>query len=157
DGVIRPDMSNIAAEDIECIQVLKDAASTAIYGARGSNGVVVITTKSGQTGEVRVNYSYDMTYSEVGKTYDLTSARDYIHMSRLAMVVPDKFEDATFRNDLPSGFGTGNDLTNNTAYTTQYLSPENEHKLNEGWESMPDPLDPSKTIIFKETDWQDVL
>ena len=38
-----------------------------------------------------------------------------------------------------------------------FLSPENEYKLNEGWESMPDPLDPSKTIIFKGTDWQDVL
>ena len=53
--------------------------------------------------------------------------------------------------------GTGNDLTANTTYTTQYLTPENKHKLNEGWESMPDPIDPSKTIIFKETDWQDVL
>ena len=157
DGVIRPDMNNIAAEDIESIQVLKDAASTAIYGARGSNGVVVITTKSGQSGEVRVNYSYDMTYSEVGKTYDLASGRDYIRMSRLGMMVPDKFPDASFRNELPSGFGTGNDLTNNTAYTTQYLTPENEHKLNEGWESMLDPVDPSRTIIFKDTDWQDVL
>src|SRR5690606_29182360 len=57
----------------------------------------------------------------------------------------------------PNPGGTGNDLTNNTPYTTQYLTPENEHKLSEGWESMPDPLDPSKTIIFQEADWQDIL
>lgn len=157
DGVIRPDMRNITSEDIESVQVLKDAASTAIYGARGSNGVVVITTKSGEAGKTRVTYSYDLTYSEVGTTYDLASARDYIRMGRLGMVVPDKFPDASFRNDLPSGFGTGNDLTNNTAYTTQYLTAENEYKLNEGWESMPDPLNPDRTIIFKDTDWQDVL
>ena len=157
DGVIRPDMNNIASEDIESVQVLKDAASTAIYGARGSNGVVVITTKKGKAGETRITYSYDLTYSEVGSRYDLASARDYIRLGRLAMVVPDKFPDATFRNELPSGFGTGNDLTNNTAYTTQYLTADNEYKLNQGWESMPDPLNPDQTIIFKDTDWQDVL
>src|SRR5690606_1978621 len=48
DGVIRSNMDNINPEDIESLQVLKDAASTSIYGARGSNGVVVITTKSGK-------------------------------------------------------------------------------------------------------------
>src|SRR5690606_5817883 len=53
--------------------------------------------------------------------------------------------------------GTGNDLTNNTPYTTMYLSPENEYKLDEGWQSVEDPLDPTKTIIFKEEDWQDIL
>jgi TonB-linked SusC/RagA family outer membrane protein len=157
DGVIRPNMNNIASEDIESMQVLKDAASTAIYGARGSNGVVVITTKSGQPGKTQVTYKYDLTVSEVGRTYNLASARDYIHMSRLGFLAQDKFPDASSRLTGPSGFGTGNDLTNNTAYTTQYLTPENEHKLNEGWESMPDPIDPSKTIIFKDTDWQDVL
>jgi len=157
DGVIRPDMNNIASEDIESIQVLKDAASTAIYGARGSNGVVVVTTKSGQSGKVRVNYSYDLTQSQVGRTYDLANARDYITLSRLGVLGDDRYADASGRNQLASGFGTGNDLTNNTAYTTQYLTSENEHKLNEGWESMPDPVDPSQTIIFKDTDWQDVL
>ena len=55
------------------------------------------------------------------------------------------------------GFGTGNDLTKNTSFTTQYLTEENKHKLNEGWESMPDPIDPSKTIIFKDTDFQDLI
>lgn len=57
DGVIRPDINNLAPGDIETFQVLKDAASTSIYGARGSNGVVVITTKSAKAGYVSVNYS----------------------------------------------------------------------------------------------------
>ncbi|MBL7699889.1 MAG: SusC/RagA family TonB-linked outer membrane protein, partial [Chitinophagaceae bacterium] len=153
DGIIRNDMNNIASDDIESIQVLKDAASTAIYGARGSNGVVIITTKSGKPGKTQINYRYDFGISKQGKTYDLASARDYITLSRLSTVPYPKFAPSNSEN-LPNGFGTGNDLTNNTAFTTQFLSPENEHKLNEGWESMPDPLDPSKTIIFKETDFQ---
>ena len=157
DGVIRTHMNNIASDDIESIQILKDAASTAIYGARGSNGVVLITTKSGKAGQVEVSYSYDLFFSKPGKLYDLANARDYITFGRKGMIVPDIYPDASFRLTNPAGFGTGNDLTNNTAYTTQYLTPENEHKLNEGWESMPDPIDPSKTLIFKDTDFQDIL
>lgn len=157
DGVIRPNINNISADDIESLQVLKDAAATAIYGARGSNGVVVITTKSGKVGSASISYSVDLSLSQPGKLYDLANARDYLDMSRHAMLVQDVFPDASFRLTSPAGFGTGNDLSNNTAYTTMYLSPENQHKLNEGWESMPDPIDPSRTLIFKETDWQDVL
>ncbi|GAA5220001.1 SusC/RagA family TonB-linked outer membrane protein [Membranihabitans marinus] len=157
DGVIRPNMDNLSADDIESLQVLKDAASTAIYGARGSNGVVVITTKGGQVGQASITYSSDFTFSSAERLYDLASARDYIYFGRRAMVVNDAYPDASFRLTGASGFGTGNDLTNNTAYTTQYLTPENQHKLDEGWESMPDPIDPSKTIIFKNTDYQDVL
>ncbi|MBI0398743.1 SusC/RagA family TonB-linked outer membrane protein [Cyclobacterium marinum] len=157
DGVIRPDINNIAPGDIESFQVLKDAASTSIYGARGSNGVVVITTKSAKSGFVSATYSGSYSLSQPGSLYDLASARDYLTFARRAMIVQDIFPDASFRLTNPVGFGTGNDLTNNTAYTTQYLTSENEYKLNEGWESMPDPLDPSKTLIFQDTDWQDVL
>ena len=157
DGVIRPQINDISADDIQSIQVLKDAASTAIYGARGSNGVVLITTKSGKAGQVQVSYSYDLFFSQPSKLYNLANARDYLTFGRKAMVVNEIYPDASFRLTNPTGFGTGNDLTNNTAYTTQYLNDENKYKLNEGWESMPDPLDPSKTLIFKGTDWQDVL
>lgn len=156
DGVIRPDMNNISSDDIESIQVLKDAASTAIYGARGSNGVVIITTKSGKTDQLRVNYSFDYTISKVGKLYDFVNARQYIELNRYGLAHrPDKFPAIDLnRLTLPMGYGTGNDLTNNTAFTLQYLTPENEHKLKEGWQSMPDPADPSKTLIFQDTDFQ---
>ena len=158
DGVIRSNMNDINSDDIESLQVLKDAASTAIYGARGSNGVVIITTKSGTSNKTRVTYSYNLTSSEVGKTYDMASARDYIYYSRIGAVAANrKVPGSDQALGQPSAWGTGNDLTKNTGFTTQYLTSENEHKLNEGWQSMPDPVDPSKTIIFKETDWQDVL
>ncbi len=154
DGVIRS-MNNISADDIESIQVLKDAASTAIYGARGSNGVVLITTKSGKAGKTRVTYSYDLTASDVVRLPELASAEQYITLGRLGTVsVAQKLPTYMGRLNQPLGYGVGNDFTKNTDYTTQYLTEENKHKLNEGWQSMPDPVDPSKTIIFKETDFR---
>ena len=157
DGVIRPDLNDISADDIESMQVLKDAAATSIYGARGSNGVVIVTTKSGKSGETRITYRYDLTISDPGKLYEMASARDYLTLHRSGYLRPDKFPDETARLGLPNGFGTGNDLTNNTAFTTQYLTPENEYKLNEGWQSMPDPIDPSRTLIFSDTDIQSLI
>tara|TARA_R110002012_G_scaffold290109_1_gene483585 strand:- start:35745 stop:39053 length:3309 start_codon:yes stop_codon:yes gene_type:complete len=157
DGVQRTDMNNIAADDIESVQVLKDAASTSIYGALGSNGVVLIKTKSGKAGKLRVNYRMNAGISSVGKMYDLADARGYLTLSRLGMLSREGQPDNLFRLGLADAYGTGNDLTNNTAHTTQYLTAENEYKLNEGWESMPDPVDPSRTLIFKDTDWQDVM
>ena len=158
DGVIRTNMNDINADDIASMQVLKDAASTSIYGARGSNGVVIITTKSGDSNRTKVEYSYNLSSSGVGKLYDMASARDYIYYSRVgAQVAERKVPGSINLLNQPSGFGTGNDLTSNTGFTTQYLTEENKHKLNEGWQSMPDPIDPSKTIIFQETNWQDIL
>lgn len=156
DGIIRSDLSNIPSEEIESLQVLKDAASTSIYGARGSNGVVIVTTKSGKSGRIRVTYSFDHTTSKVGKLYDLVNAREYLELNRgSAVKEPAKtIAGAMARLNLPMGYGTGNNLTNSTAFTTQYLTPDNEHKLQEGWQSMPDPADPSKTIIFQDNDFQ---
>ncbi|WP_128548163.1 SusC/RagA family TonB-linked outer membrane protein [Larkinella soli] len=158
DGIIRTNMNDINPDDIESLQVLKDAASTAIYGARGSNGVVIITTKTGKSGKTRVTYSYDFIFSQPGKLYEMANAREYIYLQRLGAVRSAKKDPtATRMLTLATGAGTGNDLTNNTIYTTQYLSPANQHKLNEGWESMPDPLDSSKTIIFQNTDYQRLI
>lgn len=158
DGIIRPNINDINPEDIESLQVLKDAASTAIYGARGSNGVVILTTKSGKAGKTRITYGYDFTVSQVGKRYEMASARDYIQLGRLGVVATAvKIPTAINRLTLPNGMGTGNDLTSNTGFTPQYLTDQNRYKLSEGWESMPDPVDPTKTIIFKETDFQNYL
>jgi len=158
DGVIRSNMNDINADDIASMQILKDAASTSIYGARGSNGVVIITTKSGDSNRTKVEYSYNLTSSRVGQLYDMASAKDYIHYARVgAQVAERKVPGSINQLTQPIGFGTGNDLSNNTGFTTQYLTDENKHKLNEGWQSMLDPIDPSKTIIFQETNWQDIL
>lgn len=158
DGIIRTDLADINSNDIESLQVLKDAASTAIYGARASNGVVIVTTKTGKPGKVQATYSYGLTVSEPGAKYDLASGREYIELNRKSMVYASRYNaNAMDRLGSALGFGTGNDLTKNTSFTTQYLTEENKHKLNEGWESMPDPIDPSKTIIFKDTDFQDLI
>jgi len=158
DGVIRDDIEGINPMDIESMQVLKDAASTAIYGSRASNGVVILTTKSGKAGTTKVTYRYTIGTSQLREKYDLLSARDYIYYSRSGLAATGiKSPTRLAQLNGAFGYGIGNDLTNNTAYTTQYLTAENEYKLNEGWESMPDPVDPSKTIIFDGVDWQDVL
>ncbi|EOZ91514.1 TonB-dependent receptor [Indibacter alkaliphilus LW1] len=158
DGVIRNNMNDINPDDIETFQVLKDAAATAIYGARGSNGVVIITTKTGKAGKTTVSYRYNIGVAEQWNQYDMASARDYIYFNRTGIMrLAEKNPGQLFRLDQPNGFGTGNDLTNNTAFTPQFLSDENRHKLDEGWQSMPDPVDPSRTIIFDEVDWQQIL
>lgn len=158
DGVISPDLTGINSADIESMQVLKDAASTAIYGARGSNGVIIVTTKSGRSGRAQISYNYNIGFSNYQSKLKMLNARDFIYYNRLGLqTAAIKWPFFAALLDLPLSAGIGNDLSNNTFYTTQYLTPENEHKLDEGWESMPDPIDPSKTIIFKGTDWRDVM
>ncbi len=158
DGVISPDLNAINSNDIESIQVLKDAASTAIYGARGSNGVVIVTTKSGKAGKTQISYNYNLGISNYTSKLKMLNAHDFIYYNRLGIkqaAVKWPFFEAILTSPLSAG--TGNDLSNNTFYTPQYLTPENEHKLSEGWESMPDPIDPSKTIIYQNTDWRDIM
>ncbi len=63
--------------DIESITVLKDAAAAAIYGARGANGVIIITTKSGRAGEVQINYNGSVSSSAPTRLLDVLSAGEY--------------------------------------------------------------------------------
>jgi len=63
--------------DVETIEILKDAASTAIYGSRGSNGVVLITTKSGHTGKPRIEFNTWVQNDQMPKTLDLMGAYDF--------------------------------------------------------------------------------
>ena len=57
DGMVVDDIANIAPDDVQSIDVLKDAASTAMYGSRGSNGVVIVTTKKGTSGKPAFSFS----------------------------------------------------------------------------------------------------
>ena len=72
DGVIGGSAPN--PDDIEAIEVLKDASSTAIYGSRGANGVILVTTKQGQAGRPRVEFSTQVGISSITKKYDLMNA-----------------------------------------------------------------------------------
>ena len=159
DGVIRSSgLDDLNADDIASMQVLKDAAATAIYGARGSNGVVIVTTKTGKAGQTNISYAYDFASSNAMRLMDFASAADYIKYGRLSVLAAaQKNPSLIARLTGANGMGTGNDLTNNTAFTTQYLTSANEFLLNEGWQTIEDPTDPSKTIIFKETNFQDLV
>ncbi|MBE6261055.1 MAG: TonB-dependent receptor [Prevotella sp.] len=79
DGVQVSDINDIPADNIESIDVLKDAASTAIYGARGANGVILITTK-GSKGDGKAKVKYNMYYQIKKSTYtpDVQNAYDYV-------------------------------------------------------------------------------
>ncbi|WP_440134923.1 SusC/RagA family TonB-linked outer membrane protein [Chitinophaga sancti] len=71
-------MDNINPDDIESIQVLKDAASSAIYGSRGGNGVVLITTKRGKTGKAEISFNANAGYSKAVKKLDVLSGKEWI-------------------------------------------------------------------------------
>ena len=79
DGVIVNDISFLNSEDIASMNILKDASATAIYGSRGANGVIVVTTKSGQKGKGKTSFSYTGEYSIqiLAKKIDLLSGKDY--------------------------------------------------------------------------------
>jgi TonB-linked SusC/RagA family outer membrane protein len=69
--------SNINPSNIESIEILKDAAATAIYGTRAANGVIIITTKSGTTGGMQVNVDYQFAISQTPKKLDIQSADEH--------------------------------------------------------------------------------
>lgn len=77
-------IDGINPQDIESIEVLKDASATAIYGARGANGVVIVTTKKGKTGTVSVNYSGSVTFSTLKDVADWMTASQWIDYARQA-------------------------------------------------------------------------
>ncbi|MBF0574436.1 SusC/RagA family TonB-linked outer membrane protein [Dysgonomonas sp. GY617] len=72
DGV-EGSLSSVDPQDIEDLSVLKDAASAAIYGSRAANGVILITTRMGKKGDVKIEYNGYMSWESVGKTFDLVS------------------------------------------------------------------------------------
>lgn len=79
-------LATLNPADIESVEVLKDAAAAAIYGARGANGVVVITTKKGKTGKTKFNFGYSAGYSKVIHKLELISAQDWWQLYNEARV-----------------------------------------------------------------------
>jgi TonB-linked SusC/RagA family outer membrane protein len=80
DGVSGGDINALNPADIERIDVLKDAASCAIYGSSGANGVILITTKQGKEGKVQVSYDGNVGWSNVYKMPDLLNAKQYMEV-----------------------------------------------------------------------------
>ena len=82
DGFPVESISDIPASDIEDMTVLKDASSTAIYGSRGANGVILVTTKSGKEGKLSVSYNTYYSWKKMAKTLETLSATDYVKWQR---------------------------------------------------------------------------
>ncbi len=76
DGVERG-LNEISVEDIESFSVLKDASATAIYGQRGANGVILITTKKGEKGKVKINVKLNYGFDQTGKLPEYANVHDY--------------------------------------------------------------------------------
>ncbi len=95
DGFQVDNIDYLANSDIESIEVLKDASSSAIYGSRAANGVVLVTTKSGKTGRPSVTYNGSASYRTISKTLQLLSPYEFVKLQTEAW--PDKFSDTYYK------------------------------------------------------------
>jgi TonB-linked SusC/RagA family outer membrane protein len=80
DGGTQSILNSFNPNDIESIEVLKDASASAIYGARAANGVIMITTKKGKEGEVRVDYSGSYSYQKYNDSYDVLNLQEWMQL-----------------------------------------------------------------------------
>jgi TonB-dependent starch-binding outer membrane protein SusC len=105
DGMFSDPNTTVNPNDIESIQILKDASAAAIYGSRAGNGVIIITTKKGREGPMKVSASARYSRSVVPKTYDMMSAAEYVATNKQA------YQNAGYalQNDVANFDGTNTD------------------------------------------------
>lgn len=112
-------LQNVDINDIETIDVMKDASATAIYGSAGANGVILITTKSGKSGKTEVNYNGFVSFSKLGKKLDLLGVEDYVKY---------QYEFQLLRGNEDSWAGIfGSDVSSPDFYTGAYGRIANEY------------------------------
>ncbi|WP_299797581.1 TonB-dependent receptor [uncultured Maribacter sp.] len=102
DDIVVTDISSLSANDIASVSVLKDASTTAVYGSLGANGVIVIKTKTGKSGEVAFNFNTYLSTQFKPKSLDVLSTSQYLsYASDMILnsdpnaIVPDKFTDGS--------------------------------------------------------------
>jgi len=149
------------SDDIESMEVLKDAASTAIYGARAANGVVIVTTKKGKRGKTNINFRAKYTTNkEPSDPMDYLGAADYVKFNRMAVansrMVENNPRSWTAFLEGNNAAATGNNTTN-SIYTTMFLDDTNRYLLGyDGWQSMVDPVT-GKDLIFMDNKLNDLF
>ena len=181
DGQVRASLSDINPDDIESMEVLKDASATAIYGARASNGVILITSKRGKSGSSSITFKSKTGINFLNTPYDYLNAEDYIKWTRLGVV--EAIKNGTTTSSLLSGVGprgTGNlykdangvildgNYDSRAIWSTMRLTDQNRELLNanDGWKTMKDPVktnaagayDPNGTnadLIYKDFNYGD--
>lgn len=170
DGQVRGGFSDINPEDIESMDVLKDAGATALYGARANNGVVLITTKRGKAGKSEVNAKVRFGLNYVNETNEFLNAGDYLYWMRKGY---QNAANAGYQNlnslTQPVAYGTGNvyfDPSNPTqqldgnkdnkgVWSPMLLTDNNKFLLNQGYKVMKDPVY-GTDIIYKDFNYKDV-
>lgn len=136
DGVIDAvsDLNDINSADIESISVLKDASSTAIYGSRGSNGVVIVTTKkgSGTTSRPTITAKADVGVSTLARTLDLMNASEFVRYLNDRSYFGSNFDGSRPIVRDPSEWGEGTDwidaITRTTIYQNYNISASGRSK-----------------------------
>lgn len=180
DGQFRPSLSDINPEEIESLEVLKDASATAIYGARASNGVILITTKRGKAGASSIAFKMKSGVNSLNSPYTLLNAEEYLFWGRRALVETFKVNGNQSLINSSGPRGTGNVYKNaagaivdgnydlNALFSPMVLSDANRELLNSGmgWKVMKDAIptnatgayDPAgtiKDILYKEFSYAD--
>jgi TonB-linked SusC/RagA family outer membrane protein len=143
DGVpTKGGMHELNSNDIESIQVLKDASAASIYGSRAGNGVIIITTKQGVKGKARVNFDTYLTASRYGKVIDMMNTKQY--------------GQALFQARINSGYAPND---NNLGYLFDYGYDANGNPVLNGM-SVPkyiDGRDGTNQMLTSDTDWFDEI
>jgi TonB-linked SusC/RagA family outer membrane protein len=127
---------SVNVEDIASIEVLKDAAATAVWGTKASNGVIMITTKRGTRGKPRVDFSYKFTGTWMPKGYKLLNGDDYTMMLKEEFYNPTQQSDRTQRiqelNYNKAGYGDWENWNNNTDWVdaVSQFGTQQEYNLN---------------------------
>ena len=158
DGVPSDNMQGINPNDIESIEVLKDAASAAIYGSRGSNGVVIVTTKQGQKGEPKVSFSASYGLATLERKVDVLSSVEWMEHWI-------KYADSNYLRLYPAGSISDDNATrlNNVGQNNPTYSGMKAVYLDDRWFNYVSE-DLRSTHTYTETDeelslldWQDYM
>lgn len=120
-------LASINPNDIESMQVLKDASATAIYGARGANGVILVNTKHGKKGDIQININTSFGVQKLSKKIDLLNARELAELGNDAVTEARKYYPGIAYNSiytLPSRFGEGTDWQDQIFRTSMLTNSE---------------------------------
>ncbi|KAA0991378.1 SusC/RagA family TonB-linked outer membrane protein [Dyadobacter aurulentus] len=122
-GVSNPNLLN--PNDIESLEVLKDASATAIYGARGANGVIIITTKRGKSGATQISYDVWGSYITPARRLGTLSATEFMDVYNTAFDNAEKFDEQGFKDgkyvrNLPANFPKLFDSSGKPLYNTDW-------------------------------------
>lgn len=141
-------IETINPRDIESIDILKDASSTAIYGSRGANGVILVTTKRGQEGKMTLNYSGSVTFEKLIDKSPAMSASDYITWRRWA------YHNAPLGKGQTEPYPRGDqpNYTNDQSFFSGDAAAL--ANVNRGWNEDKTVWDGSKVT---DTDWTDMV